>query len=149
MRVQYVGLPPHVRKEVKAIIQKYKHTAPSWLQRLVVQYMHDHTGEAGEGAIAYIETKYEYRYAVLTILGQRWSDPLVERERVIVHELCHTHIAPISDFAFSLLEQREEESDAAYDPVLGALIEQWRVSMEASVEDTAQALMAACNGRQG
>jgi hypothetical protein len=145
MKVQYVGVPAPVKREVDQIVQRYKSAMPGWLNHVLIEYViRAEVGEPGDGAIAMIDVKYEYRYATIRICGDQWERPGVDKERVIVHELCHCLVAPIEKLAHSLLDARDETgaNDPA-DPLLEAMYEQTRMAMESSVEDTAQALVAA------
>jgi hypothetical protein len=146
-KVVYVGLPAAIKREIAGIVKEYQHTLPGWLEKLIIQYNHDHTGELSDKAIAQIEVRYEYRYAVMTVFGYRWDDPLVDRERVIVHEMAHCHITPIDSLCKNLLERHSEIAQTnGSNPALDALHEAHRVAMESATEDVAQALIRAHRG---
>lgn len=141
-KIVYVGVPSSIKREVAAIIAKYRAALPGWLERLTFEFLI--SPEYGsEGAIAQIEVRYEYRHASIRIHGKEWERPDVDKERVIVHELMHCHVSPIEKLAHSLLDRRAEagENEAA-DPLLEAMYEQVRIAMESTVEDVALAVIA-------
>jgi hypothetical protein len=142
-QILFIGVPVDVKADVNALLKRYRCALPGWLKKLTVEYTI--RPEAGlEESIAAIHVMYEYRHARLRIHGCEWSRPDVDRERVIVHELFHCHVAPLEKIAHSLLERRAEANEAqGVDPLLEAMYEQVRIAMESVVEDCCTATIAA------
>jgi hypothetical protein len=92
------AIPPDVRAMAEPLLQKWKHIIPSWCERVFVSW------EQADNCKLQIFVREDQRDAILEIHPDWVSFP-EERERAIVHELCHFYNAPLKDWAKSCIER--------------------------------------------
>jgi hypothetical protein len=94
-RFQFKGeFPAEVRPVVEAIILRYDYLLPSWCHHVVVFWKADER----DGDIAWCSSKYEYKFASITICPLWLDGDAEERERAIEHELNHIPTMPLADW---------------------------------------------------
>lgn len=79
---------------METIFSRYEYLLPTWCHYVNVYWNADER----DGALAWCDTKYEYRHAGITICP-RWLDQTTEeRERAVEHELNHLPTTPLVDW---------------------------------------------------
>lgn len=135
------GMPDEIREVLVPLLDKCSWVIPQWLDELKVAYSPGPTPDVEPGVLAAMEIQPEYRDAVLWIFGIWMQEPKDARERTIVHELTHLLAAPMQQMTDKLIETLCKDN-AVIRPWVE---EQARQALEATVCDTAEALM---RGRQ-
>lgn len=163
VQVVFHQVPAAVRRDVNDVLRLYKSALPTWLHVLNITHSNrppeDWVGrdrrapsavrwrvrhDAAGRPLAAITVSPEYKHATIMVIAEGWNLATTDKERVLVHELAHTHVAPIEKLAHSLLNSYDEAHQMeSADPLLNALYEQVRVAMETTVEDVAKSLIAA------
>ena len=113
LAIVYEGnMPDEVRRQVEDCLDEFARFAPHWLVSLFVQWDSSGAESVGARVTAVTHTRDCYREADLTVYP-RWQDhaPLYRRETVL-HEIFHTHVAPLHTEANDIVESLTEEGSA-------------------------------------
>lgn len=125
-----VGLNPMPGGKAEQLVEAIEHAiwfAPRDLRAIDFEFAGDDTE-----TIAMITACPEYRNSVIRIYSMFFDRPLIDRVRVILHELSHHHIEKVADFGVQLIKQHVEF--ASRDFIDDRLTER----VEEVVEDMAQ-----------
>jgi len=132
MKVEFRNhVPKEFQLAIEPIIERWKWLLPPWLHLLVV------TASSDQEPSLSITVDYEYRWAYLYI-HPGWiggSDEM--RERNLVHELMHIHLARIHNMIDDLANRTMEEGSAFRQWAEN----EWDKCFEATVTDLQHVIM--------
>ncbi len=122
----YSKLEEHQVSAVVPVVRKWIRLAPSWCHSLRLEYSPDL-----KDADAACTPDSQYRRAVIEFAAAFFSGTEKEQERLIVHELLHLALAPLTEFVDDALE-RLTEGDEDF---LAWVSDQWEERVDGVVED--------------
>ena len=124
MRV-YCKLEPQHEKYIMPSVRKWLWVVPSWCHSLRLEY-----SPGLEAAEAACTPDTKYRRAIVEFAPSFFSGTAEEQERLIVHELLHLALAPLTEFVDDALDRLEGDK-----ALLQWLADQWEERSEGVVED--------------
>lgn len=134
VRVLYSdNVPVEIASALQPLLEKWSWLVPSICHEIEV-FFDAEPEDAGNMMAVALST--EYRRATLFVYGAWLKERKVDRERCVVHELCHVATAQLAECADELVDRFAE------DPKLKAvLLENVRRACEGVVVDLTQALL--------
>lgn len=123
-------MPLEVVGALLPIVEKWEWIIPSICHELRVSFSSD--GE-DDGTVMAVQLSPEYRACNLRVYPQWLKETKKERERAVVHELCHIIVAPLTEFTDDIIRRVGK-------PTAGVLREQHRRLYEGVVVDLTQSL---------
>lgn len=134
-------LPGEVRAVVEPLLARWLAVAPTWCHVLAVHWDDARADDDAARTSATMESRPEYREAVLTISNAFLSETPESRERTVRHELAHLPTAGMDDVFARLLRQFRKTN-----PTLHAdFAEQWRQALEAATCDIGESYVHAAD----
>lgn len=135
VRVLYSdNVPVEITAALQPLLEKWSWIVPSICHEIEV-FFDAEPEDAGNMMAVALST--EYRRATLFVYGAWLKERKVDRERCVVHELCHVATAQLAECADDMVERFGAE-----DPKLKAvLLEQVRRACEGVVVDLTQSLL--------
>ncbi|MGE0294946.1 MAG: hypothetical protein AB7P97_21580 [Hyphomonadaceae bacterium] len=122
------------RSEIESSLSKFSWLIPGWLHRLHVNLVLSD----GDGVMASIRVHYEYREACLDVMPDWLNQPGPERDRQILHELLHLHLALIADFARDTFNTLSSPNDGS--KINTFINNELRTRHESATQDLAEAI---------
>ena len=124
-------LPEEHIEEIREILDRWEWILPSWVKELSIC-------QAGSdpNSVLSITCRHRYRKATIDIRPEwhQWERKV--REKMFLHELCHTTIAALADFAEIALKNLMDIDDPKTRTILGLLDEK----IEETTEDLADTI---------
>jgi hypothetical protein len=99
------GVPVEVAALLQPLVEKWSWIVPSICHELRVQFSSDADDEE---AIMAVSLSPEYRAADLLVFPRWLTEKKSERERCVVHELCHIVVAPLTEFTYDVINRGEK-----------------------------------------
>jgi len=128
------SIPPSVKKEIAKALKPFEWLVPDWCQEVFVLW----NGQGGDdGTVISSAVMYEYRRVILTFYPLFLNEEGSKTEHVI-HDLLHTFISVISDYAHRTIEQLVPKEEAP--KFREALLEELRMRDESCVQDLAHCI---------
>jgi len=124
MRVRWRDIPPEVREAVEPHIDRWLHICPGWVNMVTVIF--DANPDL-ESALATM-TQPEYRCSDLFIFPRFMLLDDGSRSEEVLHEFCHLHLSPISQFITTVLESVE----------IGGELKEWAEEISRQVQEGAE-----------
>lgn len=87
-------VPEEIARAVAPYVEKWAWLAPSWVRVLYVGNM----TKASDGVVARIESSYRYRRAAIYVTPLWLEESPEERERYLLHEMCHLFTRPADEW---------------------------------------------------
>lgn len=130
--VRFDGLPAEVKKAVEKYVKQYLYLLPTWCHLLHIQYQ---PMGPSEEELAAVSTSHEYRQAEICIYARFLEEPEHARAEAVAHEMLHVSLAPLADYARSLVERLTPD-----DTLRNHFVEEITARMEGAVVDLTYAL---------
>jgi len=92
MRIEY-NVPHEYVAELENFMRKYSWLVPSWVKFIKIEWAH------AENTTATSEVNYDYLNITIELGFQYRALYAHDRERLLVHELCHAYTTPLSEIA--------------------------------------------------
>lgn len=122
--------PADVRAIVEPVLLRWLPLLPTWCQEFRVRYRGDNANTAQ------VNVSHRNRWAILTIAGNWLSEPRIEREEAIIHELIHVALEPCWSAASRFLEDVTQDGTPLREFAHSALTD----GLECSVDDLARSI---------
>ena len=121
--------PEEVKGAVEPVLAPLLWLCPLWCQQLSMHYR----STDAEGNTMTCSTHFDYRYACLTVYPGFMDGSLEKRHEDVVHELLHTFISPLVDYARATFTTLMPDAPQFHSTVM----EQLRERLEGAVCDLA------------
>lgn len=132
VRLLYEGVvPAEVQAVLQPLVAKWEWIIPSICHELRVSFVSE---EVEDGTLMAVQLSPEYRACNLRVYPLWLKETKKERERSVVHELCHIVVAPLTEFTDDIIRRTGK-------PTSGVLREQHRRLYEGVVVDLTQSLL--------
>lgn len=139
----YDETPALVLPELRRFLDDLDYLIPDWCSHVWVAWCAGDTGN--ESTVADITAHYDYRWARMNVYAS-WLDQTEELKReLLIHELMHLYVAPLSDYARDILKLLCPKEDAA--KFNASLIEQVRERCESVTQDLTQMVLNGSSSR--
>lgn len=139
----YDETPALVLPELHRFLDNLDHLIPDWCSHVWVAWC---AGDSSnDSTVADITAHYDYRWARMNVYAS-WLDQTEELKReLLIHELMHLYIAPLSDYARDTLKLLCPKEDAA--KFNASLIEQVRERCESVTQDLTRMVLNGASSR--
>jgi hypothetical protein len=138
-RIEWDGdWPPDLLILVEPYVKRWQNLIPTWCQYVKIRY--------SPHRIATIEVDMHYtnRWAVLNFTGHFFDMSIDQRNKIVLHEIVHLCMQPLSDAMDTVLESISIETDA-----MSLAMKIVRDGNEAATEDMANAILNHIHGPKG
>jgi hypothetical protein len=136
--------PPEVIAEVQDLIESLSWLLPGWCQRVRVTW---YQNGSPEGTVAACGANYEYRGIDIDIYPTLLSQDDDRRREILIHEMVHGLLGPLTDYARRELKRLLPKSEAP--KYRDAVLEQLRLCVESVTQDFAHTIHQREKARDG